>query len=302
MAEWGPGLAVLLGLVEGLTEYLPVSSTGHLIIVGHWLGFTGAVATSIEVSIQLGSILAVVAYERTKLATLLSQAAKEQASLRTLIRETKMDSAELSMSQGLGGWLSLLGRSADKHRNLWFFIGLGCAFLPAACVGLLAHKWIETYLFNPITVAAALIVGGLIILAVEAMQDRVRVIGLDRVGLATALWVGLAQCASLIPGVSRSGATIVGGLLAGMDRKTATEYSFFLALPTMIAATSYKLLKSRDLLTSADLLALGLGLLVSFLVAWAVIAAFLAFVKRHSLRAFAYYRILLGMTVLLVFW
>ena len=115
------------------------------------------------------------------------------------------------------------------------------------------------------------------------------------------MWVGLAQCVSLIPGVSRSGATIVGGLLAGMDRKVATEYSFFLALPTMIAATTYKMLKSRELLTNEDVFALALGLLVSFLVAWAVIAAFLAFVKRHSLRAFAYYRMLVGITVLLMF-
>lgn len=288
MTEWGPGLAVLLGLVEGLTEYLPISSTGHLILVGHWLGFTGEVATSVEISIQLGSILAVVAYERSKLSALLSHGAAEFTAVRALMQDPRP-------------WRLRLSHSIGAHRNLWFFIGLGGAFLPAACIGLLAHKWIEAHLFNPVTVAAALIVGGLIILVVEAMQGRVRIIGLERVGLSSAIWVGLAQCASLIPGVSRSGATIVGGLLAGMDRRTATEYSFFLALPTMIAATGYKLLKSRDLLTSADLLALALGLLVAFFVAWAVIAAFLAFVKRHSLRTFAYYRILLGITVLLVF-
>ena len=163
----------------------------------------------------------------------------------------------------------------------------------------IAHGWIETHLFNPHTVAASLIIGGLIILGVEAMPDRVRITRLDHIGVMTALLVGLAQCVSLIPGISRSGSTIVGGLLAGMDRKTATEYSFFLALPTMIAATTYQILKADALLTNADYAWLALGLLVSFLVAWVVIAAFLTFVKRHTLRAFAYYRVLLG---LVVFW
>jgi len=132
------------------------------------------------------------------------------------------------------------------------------------------------------------------------MQHRVRFDQLLGIGVATAFWVGLAQCASLIPGVSRSAATIIGGLLAGMDRKVATEYSFFLALPTLVAATTYKALKSHALMTGDDVLALGLGMAVSFLVAWAVIAAFLTFVTRHSLRVFAYYRILLGIAVLLV--
>ncbi|TAJ09245.1 MAG: undecaprenyl-diphosphate phosphatase [Nitrospirae bacterium] len=296
MTEWGPGLAILLGLVEGLTEFLPVSSTGHLILVGYWLGFTGAVAISVEISIQLGSILAIVAYERHKLAAMLSNAWKEQASFRALVR-TSRESADRNMEEGLG---YILWRSADQHPNLWFLTGLSLAFLPAAVMGLLARHWIEAYLFSPRTVAASLIVGGLIILAVEAFKSRPQINRLEQVGAKAALWVGLAQCVSLIPGVSRSGATIVGGLLTGMDRKIATEYSFFLALPTMIAATSYKMFKSRDLLTSQDALALVLGLLVSFFVAWGVIAAFLAFVKQHSLRAFAYYRVALGILVLLV--
>jgi undecaprenyl-diphosphatase len=297
MSEWGPGLALLLGLVEGLTEFLPVSSTGHLIILGHWLGFTGAVAVSVEISIQLGSILAVIAYERSKLAALLSQAVQEQAALRAFWRRSHSAGEE----PGPGGRLSLLIRSTDTYPSLRFLIGIGLAFLPAAAVGLLAHKWIEAHLFTPYTVAVALIAGGLIILVVEGLPNRARVNQLEHVGLVAPLFVGLAQCASLIPGVSRSGATIVGGLLAGLDRKVATEYSFFLALPTMIAATTYKMLKSRELLTSQDALALALGLVVSFLVAWAVIAAFLSFVKRHTLRAFAYYRLLLGLAVLLVF-
>lgn len=294
MRDWDPELAVLLGLVEGLTEFLPVSSTGHLILIGHWLGFTGAVAASVEISIQLGSILAVIVYERSKLAAILSQAASEHASLRALIR-TNLFAGQWAVKDR---WPATFRRSFDTHRNFWFLIGLGAAFAPAALLGLLAHGWIESALFNPHTVATALIAGGVIILVVESLKDRVRIVQLDHVGLPTALLVGVAQCAALIPGVSRSGATIVGGLLAGMDRKAATEYSFFLALPTMIAATSYKMLKSRELLTTQDVLALALGLLVSFLVAWAVIAAFLTFVKRHSLRPFAYYRIVLGVVVL----
>ena len=295
MNEWGPELAVLLGVVEGLTEFLPVSSTGHLILVGHVLGFTGAVASSVEISIQLGSILAIVAYERTKLVSLLSQAIREQATLRELIRTGRHEARGAVRER----WSSIFRRSADTQRNLWFLIGLGGAFMPAAIIGYIAHGWIETHLFTPHTVAASLIIGGLIILGVEAIPDRVRITRLDHIGVMTALLVGLTQCVSLIPGISRSGSTIVGGLLAGMDRKTATEYSFFLALPTMIAATTYQILKADALLTNADYAWLGLGLLVSFLVAWVVIAAFLTFVKRHTLRAFAYYRVLLG---LVVFW
>ncbi|MDE3018503.1 MAG: undecaprenyl-diphosphate phosphatase [Nitrospirota bacterium] len=296
MSEWGPGLAIVLGLVEGLTEYLPVSSTGHLILVGYWLGFVGPIATSVEISIQLGSILAVVAYERRKLADILRSAMKEQVSFRALVRASR-DSADRNMEEG---WGYILWRSADSHPNLWFLTGLSLAFLPAAAVGLLAHHWIEMYLFTPRIVAGSLIVGGLVILAVERWKRTPRAVKLEQVGAKTALWVGLAQCASLIPGVSRSGATIVGGLLTGMDRKLATEYSFFLALPTMIAATGYKMVKSRDLFNGQDALALVLGLIVAFFVAWGVIAAFLGFVKRHSLNAFAYYRIALGLLVLLV--
>jgi undecaprenyl-diphosphatase len=284
MRSWGPELAVILGIIEGLTEYLPVSSTGHLILAGHWLGFTGEAAASVEIAIQLGAILAVAVYERARLASLLSHAAIEQAAFQSLCSRSS--------------WTSALAQSPVRHRNLWFLIGLFVAFLPAAVLGLLSHRWIETYLFNPRTVALASIAGGLIMLAVEARRNEARLTRLEDIGVRTAFWVGVAQCAALIPGISRSGATIVGALLAGMDRKTATEYSFFLALPTLIAATGFKLVESASLFSVQDLLALGLGLVVTFLVAWAVIAWFLAFVKRHSLRIFAYYRIALGMAVL----
>jgi undecaprenyl-diphosphatase len=297
MTGFGPGLAALLGLVEGLTEFLPVSSTGHLIVLGHLLGFTGAVAVSVEIAIQLGSILAIVVYERNKLRTILSNALKEKAAFQALVQRRK-SSSDRSMHEG---WGYIFYRSGGSHPSLWFLIGLSLAFIPAAVLGLLTHNLIEKYLFNPVTVAAALIVGGIIIIVIEILPRQTSIFGLKQVGFTTALWVGLAQCASLIPGVSRSAATIVGGLLAGMDRKVATEYSFFLALPTMLAATIYKMIQSRELFTSHDLFALAIGLVVAFLVAWAVIATFLTFVKNHTLRVFGVYRILLGIIVLLMF-
>ncbi len=297
MEDWGPGLAIILGIVEGLTEFLPVSSTGHLILVGHYLGFTGELAASIDIAIQLGSILAIVAYERAKLISFASGAARDQAGLRTLIRSGGQPGRRRSRKE----WGDLLRRSLTEHQDLWFLIAILVAFVPAAIVGLLTHRWIKTYLFKPETVAGALILGGLVILAVESRRTEPRVHELKHVGLRSALAVGLAQCCALFPGVSRSGATIIGGMLGGMDRRVATEFSFFLALPTMLAATGYQIYKARDLLSAEDFLALGLGLLVAFFVGWAVIAGLLAFVKQHTLRLFGYYRIALGLIVLLVF-
>jgi len=290
MNEWGPALAVILGIVEGLTEFLPVSSTGHLILVGHAFGFTGDAAANAEISIQLGAILAVLVYEREKLRTLVSRAVVEQAALRRSLRAP----SHVPLLDGLR-------RSMTECPHLWFLLGLGAAFLPAGLVGLATHGWIKSHLFGPQTVAFSSIVGGLIILAVEARPAPPRIQQLELVGLRKAILIGLAQCASLIPGMSRSGSTIIGGLLAGLDRKVATEYSFFLALPTLIVATSYQTWSSRDLFRSEDYLALGIGMVVSFLVAWIVIAAFLTFVKRHTLRPFAYYRIVMGIIVLYLF-
>jgi undecaprenyl-diphosphatase len=290
MNEWGPALAVILGVVEGLTEFLPVSSTGHLILAGHALGFTGEVAANAEISIQLGAILAVVAYERKKLKMLVSRAWSEQAELRQSLN-----------GRAAPSWPDLLRRSMVLHPHLWFLIGLGVAFLPAGVIGLATHGWIKGHLFSPQTVAVTSVIGGFIILAVEARRRQGTVQQLEHVSVRNALLIGIAQCASLIPGMSRSGSTIIGGLLVGLDRKVATEYSFFLALPTLIIATCYQMWKSRDVFRSEDFLALGIGLLVSFLVAWIVIAAFLTFVKRHNLRPFAYYRIVMGLVVLYVF-
>lgn len=288
MEQFGPGLAVLLGIVEGLTEYLPISSTGHLILFGHWLGFTGHVATSVDICIQLGAVLAVVAYERTKILSLLSHANQERHNLRRHLQTST------------SSFMHVVRTSAGTHHHLWFLIGLGAAFLPAALVGLLAHGWIEKYLFTPRTVALSLIIGGIIILIVETRPRTIRCTVLEHIGLSRAVGIGLAQCVALIPGMSRSGATIVGGLLLGLERRVATEFSFFLALPTMFAATGYKFVQSYHLFNTQDLLALGIGLMVSFLVAWAVIAAFLTYVKRHTLKVFGYYRVVLGTIILLV--
>lgn len=290
--EFGPGLAAFLGLVEGLTELLPVSSTGHLILAGHVLGFTGDIAVSVDICIQLGSILAVLVYERAKIFSLLRHAIHEQKTLRQLFQVRQGEQSPSHSST------EILHQSWQNHRSLWFLVGLGVAFLPAAIVGLLSHTWIEANLFSPQIVAISLIIGGMIIVAVEMGPNRVRVSKLEEVGVRTALLIGIAQCAALIPGMSRSGSTIVGGLLSGLDRKVATEYSFFLALPTMIAATGYKLVQSYSLFNSSDAFALLIGMTVSFLVAWAVIALFLTYVKRHSLRVFAYYRMAIG-TILL---
>lgn len=288
MEQFGPGLAVLLGFVEGLTEYLPISSTGHLILFGHWLGFTGNAAISVEICIQLGAVLAVVAYERTKIRSLLSQANQERHSLR---RHLQTSTTSLMDS---------VRTSAGIHHHLWFLSGLGAAFLPAALVGFLAHEWIEEHLFSPRTVALSLIIGGIVILIVETWPKPVRCTVLERIGLSKAVGIGFAQCLALIPGMSRSGSTIVGGLLLGLDRKVATEFSFFLALPTMFAATGYKFVQSYHHFNVQDVLALVIGLVVSFLVAWAVIAAFLSYVKRHTLKVFGYYRVVLGTIILFV--
>jgi len=290
MNEWGPGLATILGIVEGLTEFLPVSSTGHLILVGHMLGFEGDLAASAEISIQLGAILAVIAYERQKLMSMIGQAGREQRDISAMIQ-----------ARGTTPWSTVLKTSLATHKNLWFLLGLGLAFLPAAAIGFLTHSWIKNHLFTPQTVAASSIIGGFIILAVEARRDRAQVHQLEQVSLASAFWIGVAQCASLLPGMSRSGSTIIGGLLVGLDRKVATEYSFFLALPTLIVATCYQMWKSRDVFQQEDYMALGIGMFVSFVVAWIVIAAFLTFVKRHTLRPFAYYRILMGIVVFYIF-
>jgi undecaprenyl-diphosphatase len=254
--------AAVLGLVEGATEFIPVSSTGHLIVVSDWLNLVDERAKTFDIFIQLGAILAIVWLYRDRLA-------------RTV----------------------LAGRWEPRSRR---FIGnLLIAFLPAALVGFVAHDWIKARLFNPTVVAVALVVGGLLILLIERWVAQPRVIDVLDLPPRTALGIGLAQVLSLIPGTSRSGATIMGGYALGLSRVAATEFSFFLAIPVMLAATLYDLLKSWPALTPGDAPMFVVGFVVSFIAAVLVVRAFLAYVSGHSFAAFAWYRIVFGALLLL---
>jgi undecaprenyl-diphosphatase len=255
--------AAVLGLVEGATEFVPVSSTGHLILVSNWLHLVDERAKTFEIFIQLGAILAIVWLYRRRL-----------------------------------GHVVVSARSDADSRRL---IGdLLIAFLPAAVVGFLAHDWIKARLFDPTVVAVALVVGGLLILLIERWSPASTVRDISRVSGTTALGIGLAQVLSLVPGTSRSGATIMGGYALGLSRVAATEFSFFLAIPVMLAATMYDLHKSWSVLSSADAPMFGVGFVVSFLSALVVVKALLRYVSGHTFRAFAWYRIALGALLLLV--
>lgn len=256
-------IALALGIVEGLTEFLPVSSTGHLIVTSWLLAFEGERAKLFEVFIQLGAILSVV----WEYAARLREAA--------------------------GG----LRRRATSRR---FALALAVAFVPAAALGFLLHGWIKAFLFGPRTVALALIAGALLILLVEALPLRARTLEAESVSWLQALGIGLAQCLSLWPGFSRAAATILGGLTAGLSRRAATEFSFFLAIPTMFAATLYDLLKSYQWLEPGDLLWLALASAVSFAVALVSIRWLLRYVSTHSLGVFAWYRLALGLVILAI--
>lgn len=258
--------AAVMGLVEGATEFIPVSSTGHLILASDWLGFDAwHGAGTFEVFIQLGAILAVVWLYRAKILGVVA----------TLPRE-------------------------EKSRRL--AMNLVIAFLPAAIVGFFAHDFIKDKLFNPAVVAVALVVGGVLILLIESWHRPVVTETVDDVRPKEALGVGLAQLLSLIPGTSRSGATIMGGVSLGLSRVAATEFSFFLAIPVMFAATLYDLYKARDLLSAADAPVFAVGFVVSFVSALLVIRWLLRFVASHSFRGFAWYRIVFGVILLAIYW
>ena len=256
--------AFILGIVEGTTEFLPISSTGHLIITGDLLNFNDEKGKIFEVVIQLGAILAVCWAYRQRL---------------------------INMASSL------------SNKNTQSFVqNLLIAFLPAAILGFLFHKKIEHYLFSPITVAIALIVGGFAILFIEKNTPVSSTTHIDNVSSKQALQIGLAQALALFPGVSRSGATILGGMVFGLNRIVATEFSFFLAIPMMFAATAYDLLQNRDLLSMADFPMFTVGLLTAFLSALLVIKLFLKYVANHDFTVFAWYRIIFGMCVLAYFW
>ena len=260
--------ALLLGIVEGLTEFLPVSSTGHLILVSDWLGANDEKGKVFDIVIQLGAILAVCWEYRARFAKAFSGLASDPVQRR-------------------------------------FAANLVVAFLPAAIVGLALQSQIKEFLFNPVSVAIALVVGALVIFAIEhwyARHGKPRVTSVDSMTWDDALKVGLAQCLSLIPGTSRSGATIMGGMVFGLSREAATEFSFFLAVPIMFAATGYQVVKYRDLFTSADLAPFAVGFVVSFVSALVAVKALIRYVARHDFRAFAWYRIGLGLIVLAYFY
>ncbi|SCK09214.1 undecaprenyl-diphosphate phosphatase [Vogesella sp. LIG4] len=252
--------ALLLGIVEGLTEFLPVSSTGHLIVVGDLIGFQNA-GKVFEIAIQFGAILAVLVLYRERF---------------------------LAVAKGLGS-------DAGAQR---FAANLLLAFLPAAVIGLLFIKQIKHYLFNPVSVAAALIVGGLVILYAERRRHVVTVHDVDAIAWRDALKIGCAQVLAMIPGTSRSGATIIGGMFFGLDRKVAAEFSFFLAVPTMFAATVYDLYKHRDLLSLAELPMFAIGFVAAFLSALLAVRTLVSFVGKHSFEVFAWYRIAFGLVIL----
>lgn len=253
--------ALILGVVEGLTEFLPVSSTGHLILAGQLLGFNDDKGKVFEIVIQFAAILAVVWEYRTRLTHTLLSLTSERASQRLAIN-------------------------------------LIVAFLPSAILGFLFLKQIKTYLFNPIVVASAFIIGGLLILWAERRQHNIHAETIDEMTWQDALKVGFAQALAMIPGTSRSGATIIGGLFFGLSRMAAAEFSFFLAIPTMFAATLYDVYKHRDLFSSDDLSLFAVGSTVSFISAFVAVRGLIRFISRHDFTVFAWYRIAFGILVL----
>lgn len=254
--------ALILGILEGLTEFIPVSSTGHLIIASSLLDFTGERAKVFAIVIQMGAILAVCWAYREKL---------------------------IEVTCGLS--------SDPKSRR--FAANIVIAFLPAAVMGVLLHGFIKAKLFSPLTVAAALVVGGILILWVESRPRSVRIQAIEDMRWQDALKVGFAQTVAMFPGVSRAGATIIGGMLLGLSREAATRFSFFLAIPTMLGAAVYDLYQNWDLLSVADLPLFAIGFVAAFVAALLTVRALLAYVARHSFRPFAWYRIAFGGLVLL---
>jgi len=254
--------AAVMGIVEGLTEFLPVTSTGHLILSGSLLGFTDAKSKVFDIAIQTGAIAAVIIVYWQR------------------VRETIVG----------------LGSDARARR---FSLNVAIGFFPAVVLGLLFGKAIKEHLFTPVVVASTFIVGGLVILWAERrVQTATRVESVDDMTPFDALKVGLVQCLAMIPGTSRSGATIIGGMLLGLSRKAATDFSFFLAIPTLIGAGLYSLYKERALLSSADIPLFAVGLLFSFVAAWLCVRWLLRYISSHTFVPFAWYRIAFGIVVL----
>ncbi|QKF53326.1 undecaprenyl-diphosphate phosphatase [Pseudomonas graminis] len=261
MDLWTAAQALILGVVEGLTEFLPISSTGHQIIVADLIGFGGERAMAFNIIIQLGAILAVMWEFRRKILDVVS---------------------------------GLPTRPEARRFTLNLIIGV----LPAMVLGVLFSDLIHEYLFNPVTVAVALVVGGFIMLWAERREHAIHAETVDEMTWVDALKVGFAQCLAMIPGTSRSGSTIIGGLLFGLSRKTATEFSFFLAMPTMIAASVYSGYKYRDLFQPGDLPVFAIGFIAAFIFAMIAVRGLLKFIATHSYDVFAWYRIAFGLLIL----
>lgn len=261
MDLWIAVQALILGVVEGITEFLPVSSTGHQIIVADLIGFGGERALAFNIIIQLGAILAVIWEYRRKIIDVVVGLPKE--------------------------------RQAQK-----FTANLLVAFMPAVVLGVAFADLIHEYLFNPITVATALVIGGIVMLWAERREHAIRAETVDDMTWTLALKVGFAQCLALVPGTSRSGSTIIGGLLFGLSRKAATEFSFFLAMPTMVGAAVYSGYKYRELFQPGDFAVFAIGFVTSFIFAMLAVRALLKFIGNHSYAAFAWYRIGFGLLIL----
>ena len=256
-------IALLLGFIEGLTEFLPVSSTGHLILAGELVGFTDNSSVAFKIAIQLGAILAVL-----------------------LVYWRRF-------------WAVGTGLLKQEAGPVAFTRNILLGFAPALVIGVVAYDAIRAAMQTPQIVAIALIVGGIILLLLERLVKTVRFNTVEEIPFGTALSIGLVQCTAMLPGVSRSGATIMGGLMMGVERKTAAEFSFFLAVPTMLAATVYALWKDRALLNADDLGMIAIGFTMAFLVAVVVVKAFVAIVGKYGFAPFAYYRIIIGTAALL---
>lgn len=253
--------ALVMGIVEGLTEFLPISSTGHLILVGDLLSFNSEAGKVFEIVIQTGAMFAIIWEYREK-------------------------------------FLGILSGLFSDRRAQRFVFNLFVAFLPAAVIGLAFNKIIKAHLFKPVPVALAFIVGGLVILWAERRKHVVRIRTVDEMDWTDALKVGCAQCLAMIPGTSRSGATIIGGLLFGLSRQAATEFSFFLAVPTLMIAGAYELYKERALLSMADASWFGVGSVAAFISAFLCVRWLLRYISSHDFSAFAWYRIVFGIAVI----
>ncbi|HCE43947.1 MAG TPA: undecaprenyl-diphosphatase [Lentisphaeria bacterium] len=254
--------SIIMGIVEGITEFLPISSTGHLIIVEQFLKFDKQFADMFEIVIQLGAVLSVVVYFHRRLNPFVHEPEKRKETL-----------------------------------ELWKKTIAGV--VPALIIGGILGKKISEHLFNPLVVSIALIVGGVILIAIESFRKKERIFSVTEITYGFAIAVGFIQCLAMVPGTSRSAATIIGAMLLGATRGTAAEFSFFLAIPTMVAASAYSLMKHASHMSLIEGEALAVGFVVSFLVAWAVIAVFMNYIRKNDFKPFGYYRIILGILVLI---